>query len=566
MRNFTLLHKKFQALLIYPILLISLIFLLLNATLPQHYFLFNYPFYDIHRILELLIFAVMGLALLTSSDTAHEFLQVYQRLPRCSRGLIPLFFIFGLISSFHTGMILESFLWVAHLTALFFLAIYIASYFQKNPLKISQTILTFLSISLGYYLFLEWANYAITQYAFHFLGNTFSNASLNTDILIQNLRFPGYSNPRFLGQVLSWLLPLAVLPYLFLSQKNFEIPAKNSRHNLNNLNNLNNYLKAGGLIIAIGLWQMFWMSQSRALYLELAITAFIIPVLFKKQALAYHYLKAQGTAMLLGLALYILLYHWGYSLPERSLAESVGDHGRLAIWRLSLSLIFHHPFLGIGPLNFIHYAGQPFNISHPHNAFLLITTEWGIPAGMLFLFLILWALKNWIKFATYSFNYFNSLPPPLSPSSENILNHSKNQLLIIALTASILSGLINAQFSGTLVMPTSQICLSLISGWALGIYQNHQNAQKKLDTKPNSHANLTLKSDYQKQSPSTSSKIILRVLTLIMAIVILKGVFPRVLHLPEIEEMACEKAVDQAYPTRCPMIPSYWADHAGDES
>ncbi len=520
------------ALWIYPACLIFLVFFLLNSTPIQHSVLPDYSFYDIHRIIELLIFGVMGVSLLTSATLSEHFLVTYGKLPRFARAGIPIFFIMGCLSSFYSPIILaKSLLWVAHLAALFFLMIYIASFFQKRPDRTSCLFLIILSLSLGFYVFFEWLTYAVTLYGIHFFPHFAS--SINTDELIQNLRFPGYSNPRFLDQVLSWLLPLIPLSYCLYDSKKNHFFYKNLI-----------------FIISAGLWQMFWMSQSRALYLELFLLACLLPVLFRKQAATSRYLKIQGFAMLTGLLLYLALYHLGYSLPERSFAENTGDHGRWAIWKFSLSLISHHPVLGVGPLNFMHYSASTFNMSHPHQAFLFIMAEWGIPAGIFFIFLILWGLKNFLEFSIKTLKSTNSYCPFDGSNQPNQnqpnQNFSKIGWITLGLSTALCCGLIHSQFSGTLVMPSSQVFLSMVAGWALGLYQVY---------KPD---------DAASKKPFIQ-KIILKIIVLSLFMLILNGIFPEVLHLPQIQEIACEKAIDEAYPSRCPIIPNYWADEAGDE-
>ena len=500
-------------------ILIVLFFMLMNASILKHYILVRYDFYNIHRIGELLIFGMIFLRLFFPSQAASQGIEIYRNLPLPAQTIIPFFFFWGLLSCLDNGFSADNLLWVAHIAALLLSSLYIASLVRQNPSKIGRILLFLVVISSAYYMFFEWMYYGITQYFTHFLPGI----SLDMDKLIPNLRYPGYSNPRFLGQVLSWILPLVILPYVFFKPKNKPL----------------SFLF---LLIAAGLWQMFWMGQSRALYLELLVCAVLIPVLFHKQPLVYRYLKAQGLALLLGLILYMVLYHLSYSLPERSFSEEGGDSGRFMIWHFTISLILQNPLYGIGPLNFIHYGAKLFNISHPHNAALFFTVEWGIPAGLALIFLTLWGLKTWVQFSRKISLTLINANPAITPSSENLL-------FIIAITTSLLAGFLNSGFSGTLLMPASQMCLGLVLGWSLGIYQSNQTANPK-------------------DSPilgSRRSQIFLRIIILILAGLILKGIFPTVLKLPEEQNQACLNAADTEHPFRCPIIPSYWANHPGME-
>ena len=481
---------------------LPLIFLLFNVSLLQHYVFPQHTFYDIHRIVELLIFGLLGLLLIFSTQSDEFVIQTYRRLPRLLQRLIPLLFVWGFVSSLiHPAPAFSGPLWVCHLLTLFIGSLYCAGLYQRYPDKLPKIFFMLLWFCGGYYLCIEWSYYALTQYFIHFSPGI----PLDTDTLIQNLRFPQFSNPRFLGQTLSWVLPFSVLPSLIFKK--------------------NKALSALLLLIPVGLWQMFWMGQSKALYLELLLTAIFIPLLFRNQKKSLGpYLKAQGLALVLGLLLYLVLYHWGLSLPERTIEENAGDSGRFAIWRFTLALASQHPWFGVGHLNFVHYSVELFNISHPHNAFLWIFVEWGWPAGGIFLLMVIWGLIQWLRFSK----------PPNTGS--------------IALSAALISGLINAEFSGTLLMPVSQIFLSIVVGLSLGVYQ-----QGRYGSEPNAPVPLLF-------------YFFLKGLIIVMTVLMLKGLFPVILHLPEQEQAACEQAIDLKYNSRCPIIPAYFANYAGVET
>ena len=63
--------------------------------------------------------------------------------------------------------------------------------------------------------------------------------------------------------------------------------------------------------------------------------------------------------------------------PE--IQEDTSATGRLELWDTARHLIEKHPFLGVGPDNFILYAPNS-----PHNAYLQVGSELGIPAMLIY--------------------------------------------------------------------------------------------------------------------------------------------------------------------------------------
>ena len=95
--------------------------------------------------------------------------------------------------------------------------------------------------------------------------------------------------------------------------------------------------------------------------------------------------------------------------------------------------------------------------SHPHNALLQISSEWGLPVTIAVLFLFFKALFFWIRDARIE-----------------IITRTEDEdkrLLYPALLASLCGATVHALVSGLIVMPMSQVMLVLIAGWMLSLYQ-----------------------------------------------------------------------------------------------
>jgi len=191
--------------------------------------------------------------------------------------------------------------------------------------------------------------------------------------ILSHLSAPSFANRRFLTQIMSWWLPLLILPCC--------------------LPTLPRWLKALALLNASFWWAMAMAGGSRALLLEWIV---IIPMLFCYWRYSKRYLSWQIIAISLGLLIYITLYRWYAHIPIKSIPLADSDH-RAMLWHLSWQFIKAHPWLGIGPGQFP-VAAYPFEkgFAHPHNMLLKMAVEWGIPAALLFISVMTYALWRWM--------------------------------------------------------------------------------------------------------------------------------------------------------------------------
>ncbi|HVS02033.1 MAG TPA: O-antigen ligase family protein [Thermoanaerobaculia bacterium] len=82
--------------------------------------------------------------------------------------------------------------------------------------------------------------------------------------------------------------------------------------------------------------------------------------------------------------------------PLGGLEASLSAQGRLPAWRDTLQLIGDHPLAGIGP-GMYRWRFRPYQTEqlknlydHPHNDYLEVAAEWGVPAALLFWGFVLW--------------------------------------------------------------------------------------------------------------------------------------------------------------------------------
>ena len=143
---------------------------------------------------------------------------------------------------------------------------------------------------------------------------------------------------------------------------------------------------------------------------------------------------AAGLAATAALGLAFLLSPWGQPLRNRIVVDDPGITARGLIWRDTMGLLAAHPLLGSGPdtfeLAFAQRASPELArlapdqyAESPHNVFLESFVAGGLPGGLLFLALMLVALRGYLR-----------------PSSTEPLG--------IGLLAAFVAGLAAAQFSG----------------------------------------------------------------------------------------------------------------------
>ena len=143
---------------------------------------------------------------------------------------------------------------------------------------------------------------------------------------------------------------------------------------------------------------------------------------------------ATGLAATAALGLAFIVSPWGQPLRNRIVLDDPGITARVLIWRDTLGLLATHPLLGSGPDTFELAFAQTASAElarlapdqyteSPHNVFLESFVAGGLPGGLLFLALMLMALRAYMR---------------ASPSEP----------LGIGLLAAFVAGLAAAQFSG----------------------------------------------------------------------------------------------------------------------
>ncbi len=244
--------------------------------------------------------------------------------------------------------------------------------------------------------------------------------------------FLGYINHRFFNHAQTVVLPLLVIA----TSRTFQQGA------LARLAWIALTLNFAFLVFTLG----------RATALALIVGAVVSLLLFRRAALplARHLLTGAAIGALVYLGLFVvaptLTGASAQALAPDGAASLQGDHSRLMLWRLALDYLAREPWLGIGPMHYAHYANA--KAAHPHNLYLQIASEWGLPMLAALLALSAWAAWRMAR----------AIQACTDPAQTS---------MGIALFTAVIAIAVDALFSGNFVMPMSQAWIALLIGWAM---------------------------------------------------------------------------------------------------
>ncbi|MGY2170082.1 O-antigen ligase family protein [Pseudomonas gingeri] len=294
------------------------------------------------------------------------------------------------------------------------------------------------------YIFLIFIFFLCALKVAQFLSSTLSAFLGDINPLDTDLLLDGFSNKRFYGQFQTFTLPLLTFPLLLLSTQ------RSAKY---------------WIFTLLGLWWLIAISGgTRGTWLGLGVASMI---LYLTGYAGRYWIRWQLAAVLIAGLLYWLIFsvltdYCGIQI--RSMASdrlTTSLSGRGPLWQQAWDMIRERPWLGFGPMHFadIH---NPI-AAHPHQAILQWASEWGVPSTLLVMWLVgrgLWATFRLIR--------------ERADSSDPV------DLLRVCLFASLIGALTQSMVDGVIVMPYSQLWLSLVVGWLMGIH-----AWKGEPAKPN---------------------------------------------------------------------------------
>jgi|GEM_PF-2074850 len=243
--------------------------------------------------------------------------------------------------------------------------------------------------------------------------------------------FLGFKNVRFFNHLQTWSLPVLIYGYIKYHAK------------------LTNGFRVLFFVLISFFWMLTFASGARGTLLSLLISSVIVFILFKGQS--KEWLKKGVFTCLSGFLMYVIVFY--VLIPEgsgRALARADSSR-RLELWGAAWQAIKSNPIWGLGPMHMANVNGiNP--ITSPHNIYLLWMVEWGVPAFLVGGFIALKNFYRWIQSAL------------LNPSVQKV-----------ALTISIIAGIVHSGVSGLLITPLSQLLFALLLGWSIGIYYSARN-------------------------------------------------------------------------------------------
>jgi len=238
--------------------------------------------------------------------------------------------------------------------------------------------------------------------------------------------FPGYANPRFFNHVQTLSLPL-------LSAYSVWSGAAQ----------LWRRLAAATTVLHVLLLCFF---LGRATIVGVTVATVLVCLLLRETRL----LKALITYAGLGVLLYAIGFQVLPALFDAPNAPAFRDptergsiEARLYLWRIASQAIQEHPWLGLGPMHFAHTPNG--EAAHPHNIYLQLAAEFGIPFTAVTLGLLIhWLRARWLALRVM----------PTLPCAQ----------IEVGCFIGICAALIDGLFSGNFVMPLSQSWLALCVG------------------------------------------------------------------------------------------------------
>ena len=409
----------------YLILMLTITIVILSPLLSLNVLL-DSGHHDTHRWLQAVLFLIVLLFLIKYLINKSIDFSNFKKLNIC---LIFFIFLTGFISSVRAKFPVQGFFeWSVFL--LIFLTAWLISkeISSVNDLIIEKTLKW---ITLGSLL------YGVKSFFVYFIYLLMGDQPQTTELII------GFDNYRFFNHGQTVTLPLLGL---FICTVN------------NRETNGRIWLIAGWLAFVIW-WMLLFLTSGRGTFV--GVFTAIAAVAFMRKSLAWPWIKTMLLGALVGFIAYEIFY---VALPQIIGLEPVGffsavgtrsienpTSGRWPLWLCAFEMIHAHPWLGAGPLHYAQACASVGIAAHPHNWILQIGSEWGLPVLFLFIFLLI-----------ISFQVLKNTAAKLKINDENAQTFATCWLaLAVAVT-------VDGLFSGLLVMPLSQLWITIYIGMAWG--------------------------------------------------------------------------------------------------
>lgn len=169
----------------------------------------------------------------------------------------------------------------------------------------------------------------------------------------------------------------------------------------------------------------------------------------------WRWLKIQATFAAAGAVLYVGVFivlapalQLQVEVEQGRIMYGESVNARIELAKIALSMIRESPWLGVGPMHFA-YVDNGFG-AHPHNVWLQLAAEWGLPATA-----ILAALAAALCFRTLR--------------AARDATHEPEGLLKASIAAALVALMVGAVFDGYFVVPTSQAAAAIVLSLAVAV-------------------------------------------------------------------------------------------------
>lgn len=428
-------------------LLSYLIFISLCSILWASYSFFLDVPYNAKRLAEGVILVLGATLIITSPTLQGQWVKLVRRITvnRWMFSAVSLLGILGVLSSSFADYPVWSFMQLSHYFLLLNIVLLIALTYRSASKYFEYIFLGVVACMAGLYIINVGISYLYTFFILDFPlwpDTKFMRIWIEGSGFKYPKPFSNFVNIRYFNHIQTWTLPLITLLVLRIPKRYWAFSKIT-------------------FIVACGWWMLAFASEARGTLLASLLALVFVGIMYRHKA--KQWLRAHSLSAVIGLALYGLFFKVAFWSSGSSggtegglIKQAIDDNGRFTAWEKILDVVVENPLFGIGPMHFPPLESTV--LATPHNVFLQFAVEWGIPAALIFTGVVITGFYYWIRNTNKAFGTLD-----LNSSSVNVR---------VAITASLLAGLIHSGYSNIFNSPLSQILMVLVVGWAVGIYFN----------------------------------------------------------------------------------------------
>ena len=228
--------------------------------------------------------------------------------------------------------------------------------------------------------------------------------------------------------------------------------------------------RSAGWLALVLWWMLLFMTAGRGTLI--GVGGAVVGVGLWRKSLAWPWVRTMALGAVAGLLAYGVLY---VGIPQLLGLEPFGFLGqvvqrsidnpgssRWVLWFCGADMIRQHPWLGAGPLHYAQFCAPVGVAAHPHNWVVQIAAEWGLLALACAAGVVWCALRALLRRGV------QLLP-----------NAAMNQAMLTCWLATGAAVLLDGLVSGLLVMPVSQLWITVYAGLAWGWVQSFAPTEPK---------------------------------------------------------------------------------------